>query len=174
MSIVVITSSSNRQDQTLSPSIALTLASLPFASILKPEMPMTQLLIPFTHTRASSCSHCIYRIHCVGYLPTRLTVAYAVSYLISLLHHTSPQASNVFVASSSSLAAILNAFLTIAHHVHNIHTCSLSRPPVHSASVFLTAVSIRYIFASALLYSYSTYKSNTILLHLDCNVNTFR
>lgn len=72
MSIVVITSSSNRQDQTLSPSIALSLASLPFASILKPEMPMTHLFIPFTHTRASSCSHCIYRIHCVGYLPTRL------------------------------------------------------------------------------------------------------
>lgn len=173
MSIVMITSSSKRQDQTLSTSIALSLASLPFASILKPEMPMTHLLIPFTHTRASSCSHCIYRINCVGYLPTRL-VAYAVSYLISLLHHTSPQASNVFVASSSSLAAILNAFLTTAHHAHNIHTCSLSRPPVHSASVFSTAVSIRYIFASVLLYSYSTYKSNTILLHLDCNVNTLR
>lgn len=72
MSIVVITSSSNRQDQTLSPSIPLSLASLPFASILKPEMPMTHLFIPSIHTRASSCSHCIYRIHCVGYLPTRL------------------------------------------------------------------------------------------------------
>lgn len=173
MSIVVITLSSNRQDQTLSPSIALSLASLPFALILKPEMPMSHLFIPSAHTRALSFSHCIYRTHCVSAI---CQPDCCIRCFISHITVTSYLATGFqcFRGIFKFAGCYSQCFPSTAHHVHNIHTCSLSRPPVHSASVFSTAVSIRYIFASALLYSYSTYKSNTILLHLDCNVNTLR
>jgi len=162
----VITSSSSRVDQRHSsiPYCATNIhgpwGALPRVSLRFQARDADEAIFAYTlcsRPVLRSCSHCIYRLHWVGYLPPRLL--HTLFHI--MLHHASPQA--CLLTSSRGIVRVRCCYSQWLSYLH-IDTCSLSSPPVHLLCTRPSqiAVSIRYIVASDLLYSYCTYKSNTI------------